>query len=198
MKDDQAMRALEWVPRVPVLSERNLNGSRARTVYPEFELTERNSQGQLVRAGVREEHFPVRFVEPYKGNEAALGFDQASSPHRLKALSAARDSGLAVASGRIQLIQSRDGQSGFLVFQPIYAKGLPNTTIAERRQNLLGFALAVFNVRALVESSVGNLAQTDIDIKIYDEDGAPDEQLLYSSSARIDSDKDSDGSGFAG
>ena len=40
------------------------------------------SDGRMGPAGKREEYFPVYFVEPFKGNEKALGFDLASNPAR--------------------------------------------------------------------------------------------------------------------
>ena len=48
--------------------------------FPDFQFTERIAQGKMKRAERRKEYFPVYFVEPYKGNEMALGFDLASNP----------------------------------------------------------------------------------------------------------------------
>ena len=70
------MQALEWVPRVPAL-ERSSYAERARQDgLPHFEITERNKVGVLVRAGKRDEFFPVYYVEPLMGNEAAVGQEQ--------------------------------------------------------------------------------------------------------------------------
>ena len=97
----RSIQALEWIPRVPV-SERAAYEKAAREEgYPDFQITERKSQGQMVPAGQRAEHFPVYYVEPYEGNELALGYDLASNATRLEALEASRDSGEWLASGRI-------------------------------------------------------------------------------------------------
>ena len=53
MKGDQAMQALEWVPRVSSSQRAEFEKFARQDGLPEFELTERNSQSQLVRAGAR-------------------------------------------------------------------------------------------------------------------------------------------------
>ena len=59
----------------------------------------------MAPAGIREEYFPVYYVEPRRGNEAAIGYDLASNPTRKQALDQARDSGEMTATGRITLVQ---------------------------------------------------------------------------------------------
>ena len=156
----------------------------------EFALKQRDHDGKLIRAANRAEYFPVYFVAPYNGNEAALGFDLRTSPPRLATLSAARDNGVATASGRVQMVQAQTGQSAVLVVQPIYARGLPVGTIAERQQNLRGFVLAVFSMEVLVKHSVAHLGLSNIEIKIHDENGAPGEQLLFSTAPVDDENND--------
>ncbi len=96
----QGIQALEWIPRVPQ-AERDEYEARAREHYPEFAITERQQQGVMVRAADRAEYFPVYLVSPYEGNEAALGFDLASSPTRLQAINSSRASGDTIATAPI-------------------------------------------------------------------------------------------------
>ena len=49
----------------------------------DFQLTERGSAANPTPAGIREEYFPIYFVEPLHRNERALGFDVASDPVRV-------------------------------------------------------------------------------------------------------------------
>jgi CHASE1-domain containing sensor protein len=117
-----SIQALEWIPRVPS-SDRSAYEEAARNEgFTEFRIVEREAQGTMVPAGFREEYFPVYYVEPYEGNEAALGFDLASNPVRLEALNKSRDTGQGVATARITLVQEAEDQFGFLVFLPIYRK----------------------------------------------------------------------------
>ena len=90
------IQALSWTPRVPGARRAAYEQAARRDGLPDFQITEMNVQGQLVKAAPRAEYFPVYFIEPYKGNEPALGFDLASEPKRLQALHMMRDTRKAV------------------------------------------------------------------------------------------------------
>src|SRR5208337_3753659 len=77
-----SIQALEWIPRIRNSEREEYEKAAKREGYSGFHITERAAQGKMTRAGQREEYFPVYFVEPYKGNEIALGFDLASNPTR--------------------------------------------------------------------------------------------------------------------
>jgi two-component system sensor histidine kinase UhpB len=138
------VRALEWVPRVSAGDRESVEASARRAGFEGFRITERTEQGQLVRAGDRGAYYPVYFVEPLEGNEAALGFDLASDPARLSALDRARDSGTLQATAPIRLIQDSTGDRQFLVALPVHRDELPGPR---------GFMLAVFSVGAIVEQA---------------------------------------------
>ena len=144
--------------------------------FPGFRITERDSEGNLVTAASRDEYIVVNYIEPMTGNEAAFGFDVASNSDRIKALNQARDSGKAVATARIALVQEHDNQAGFLFFHPVY-KG-PHSTQQERRQNLMGFAVGVFRIGDIVDAALRGQNQDKIVVGIYDE-SALDNSHLY-------------------
>jgi CHASE1-domain containing sensor protein len=84
-------------------------------------ISERDDQGRLKPFNKKAEYFPVYYVEPYGGNEAALGFDLASNNTRLSGLILARDTNQKVATARIQLVQEKEkDQYGFLAFDPVH------------------------------------------------------------------------------
>jgi PAS domain S-box-containing protein len=162
-----SVQAFEWIPRI-TLSQRNLYEEKAGGEYPGFQITEREEQGTIVRAREREEYFPVYFVEPYNGNETALGFDLTSNPTRLQALNNARDTGMIAATSRITLVQEKEKQYGFLVVIPVYQKNISLDTVEDRRNNLTGFVLGVFRVRDIVERTRSYLMASGIDSYLYD------------------------------
>ncbi|MCH8832129.1 MAG: CHASE domain-containing protein, partial [Chloroflexi bacterium] len=184
LEESPAIQALEWIPRVPASQRAAYEAAARKDGFSEFRIVERESQGTMVPAGFREEYFPVYFVEPYEGNEAALGFDLASNPIRLEALNKSRDTGQGVATARITLVQETADQFGFLVFQPIYRKGFPAETLDQRRENLAGFALGVFRITDMLERSLAQSGtQTGgpgLDIQLYDRSAPPEQQLLFS------------------
>ena len=173
------VQAIEWIPRVPHADRPAYEEASRQAGFPYFQITERETGGEIIRATERQEYFPVYFVEPYRGNEVALGFDLASDRMRREALQRARDAGDAVATGRIKLVQETAGRFGFLVFSPIYHKGLPEDSILTRGENLKGFILGVFTVDEIVEKSLTYLKPGGIDIYVYDKSAPPEESFLY-------------------
>ena len=181
--DRPAIQALEWIPRVKASERAAYEAAARRDGHPEFTFMERESKGRMVAAAAREEYFPVYFVEPYEGNEAALGFDLGSNAVRLAALQKARDTGELVATARITLVQETGDQYGFLIFEPIYIKGAPASTVEDRRENLSGFGLGVLRIADIVEAAIAEGHLEDIEQFIFDGSAPPGEQLLYPKSA---------------
>lgn len=183
-----AVQALEWVPRAPLAERPIYENAARRDGYPGFSFTERQPDGTMAPAGARPVYFPVYYVEPHAGNESALGFDLASNAFRLEALQRARDSGELVATGRITLVQETGEQYGFLVFRPVYRAGADITTMAARRENLLGFGLGVFRVGDLVEASIASEpgSTSAMAIEILDKSAPAESRRLYPKSVPPD------------
>lgn len=169
------IQALEWIPRVSK-EQRTYFETQRQQQHPEFQIIERKEQGQMVPAEVRDEYFPVYFVEPLSGNEAAFGFDLASNSKRLQALNSARQTGQLVATASITLVQETQNQKGFLAFLPIY-EGLP-ITVEQRNQQLSGFALGVFKIGDLIDSSNLHKSLHGINFTLMDE-SASRAEILY-------------------
>ncbi|MDD3083084.1 MAG: PAS domain S-box protein, partial [Desulfobacterales bacterium] len=175
----ECVQVLEWIPRV-VHSEREaFEASVKKEGFPDFQIVQRAGQGAMTRALDRDEYYPVSFVEPYKDNEIAFGFDLASNPVRKEALEHARDTGEMTATGRITLVQEKEGGFGFLVFMPVYEKARPSNTLEERRANIKGFYLGVYRVSGIVESALKYLQAEHVDIYFYDMSAPKGSQFLY-------------------
>jgi signal transduction histidine kinase/CHASE1-domain containing sensor protein len=149
----KAIQALEWIPLVTANERAGYEAAIQAEGFSGFSIHERDTEGVLIPARERSEGFPVTYVQPYSGNEAALGFDLASNPSRYAALREARDSGNPVATQRIVLVQEVSDQFGFLVFIPVYRTGSVTTTVQQRTEALAGFALGVFRIGDLVNSA---------------------------------------------
>jgi len=171
------IQALEWIPRI-MHPERTAYELRRRQEFPEFEITERKKQGQMVPAEKRQEYFPVYYVEPYAGNEAALGFDLASNITRLETLEKARTNGKPLATASITLVQEQENQKGFLAFLPIF-KEISKTPLSDSHDRLKGFILGVYRIGDIFNSSIRNVESIDIGIKLIDETLPYSHDLLY-------------------
>jgi len=175
------VQALEWIPRVPDRKRADFERRARDEGYLDFQFTERQSQGVMAPAGQREEYFPVYFIEPLKGNSAAVGFDLGSNPARLAALRNSGDSGELVASSRITLVQEKKNQYGFLVFVPVYRDVAVTDTVEDRRRKLIGFGLGVYRIGDLIEAALPERRDEAVDFRImvFDESASSENRLLY-------------------
>lgn len=112
------IQALEWVPRVDELHRARFEAGQSHDL-PEFEIREQNTDGKMVHANKRDAYYPVTYVEPLTGNQAAVGFDIASNAKRQGALIAALKSGDTVATESIHLVQDTKAQAGILILSAI-------------------------------------------------------------------------------
>ncbi len=173
------VQALEWAPVVPAAQRPQLEQAVRREGYPAFVITERGVDGQMIRAAARPLYVPVLFMVPYGGNESALGFDLTSLASRREVIDRARDSAQPAASGRLVLVQEHERQFGVLVVMPVYGRGLPRATVAERRSALRGYVLGVYRVGDMVRAALLGTDSSYVDFTVNDESAGPGDQLLY-------------------
>ena len=170
------IQALSWNPRVPE-SARARFEMMATNGSPGYELRELTAAGEFVQAAHRSEYVPVLFIEPMNGNASAVGYDLDSDARRLASIEQARDTGLPVATAPIHLAQEHNGKKGFLVLLPVYQGETTPVTVAERRERLAGFAVAVFRVMNLVDDIFQQLKAQGIEVRVFDD--SPAGELIY-------------------
>jgi len=163
-----ATSALEWLPRLSRLERKPYEQSQRDLGFANFTIFEKDKDGKNIPAGERDEYFPVTFLEPFESNKAAFGFDLGSNPERFSTIQRALVSGSPAASGPIHLVQESGSQNGILVLDPIFRKGAPTNTEAERRENLVGLIAGVYRVNTLIKASIKTLNIHDIELYIYD------------------------------
>jgi len=171
--------AFEWAPRVLLGKRKIYEESAARDGLKHFVFKELNRADKLVVAGERSEYFPVYYVSPLKGNEAALGFDLFSDPVRRAAMEGARDEGKAAATAPLRLVQEKGDQYGYLVFSPVFdGRGTPSD-VSERRRKLRGFAVGVYRAADVARNSIINQPETGLLFQIEDMSAPREKRLLY-------------------
>ena len=157
---------LEWVPRVPADERERFEAALRRDGTPGFAISEFSDRA-LVPAAARPDYFPVTFVEPVHGNQAAVGFDLGSTPSRVAALAQARDSGATAVTERIRLVQ--DGSSAVLVVVPVYREGNIAADLASRQTGLEGFALGVVRLEDVMDAAFAGIDRSEIRFWLRDE-----------------------------
>lgn len=160
-----AIQAFAWAE---VVKPEDLSAFEARLKnwYPDYQVTERDANGEVVPVPPRPQYVPVLMIEPMATNKAALGFDLASEPRRLSALLQAMETGQMVATAGITLVQEPSNQRGFLVFssQTLPALERPPGSDEER----VVFLNGVFRVGELINQSVGASLTEQMQVQVVD------------------------------
>lgn len=131
--------------------------------------------------GERPVYSSIVYLEPFDWrNQRAFGYDMYAEPIRRAAMERARDTGAPAVSGRVTLVQEtrQDLQYGFLMYMPVYRRGMPVEAVEQRRAALEGFVYSPFRVRDLMTGILG-AGQGGIDFELYDGKAPSPESLLY-------------------
>jgi two-component system, sensor histidine kinase len=173
------IKALSWNPRIPRGQRVPFEDQGRRVLDKEFFIYEQDGKAGRLPAADRDFLYPVWYIEPVGENRKAIGFDVGSDPVRLAALERARDTGKPTVTERIKLVQEGEPRYSVLVFSPIFAKGLPASTVAERRTALQGFTVEVLNMETLLLAALGQTAPIGLPFDLLDLSAPKDRQLLY-------------------
>jgi Signal transduction histidine kinase len=133
------------------------------------------------------EYITVLYLEPLdERNRRAIGFDMSSEPNRRAALELARDTGEAVATGKVFLVQEdeEDRQPGFLIYMPVYKGDTNPPTVEERRRLLDSYIYSPFRARNFLNDIRNSTGNDDIAITIYDTE-ATEENILAQSHGNV-------------
>lgn len=137
--------------------------------------------------GDRENYSSIIYLEPFSDrNLRAFGYDMFSEPVRRKAMEQARDTNIAALSGKITLVQETDKQvqAGNLMYVPVYRKGMPITTIEERRNAIDGWVYSPYRMNDLMEGVLGKnyfKEKKQLYIQVFDGLDPLPQNLLYTS-----------------
>jgi signal transduction histidine kinase/CheY-like chemotaxis protein len=170
------IQALEWIPRVSREDREFYERQARQDGINDFRFTE-TVNGRSAPLGDREAYYPVYFVEPMQGNGSILGLDMGSNPDRRRALEQARDTGTAIVTTPIGLPIEAGNGDALIVLRPKYERGVPTTTVAERRQSLIGYVLGIFRLQDLVEAGMAYLKPAGVDVVVLDD---ADQRVLAS------------------
>jgi signal transduction histidine kinase/CHASE1-domain containing sensor protein/ActR/RegA family two-component response regulator len=128
----------------------------------------------------------VIYMEPIASTvrASAVGMDVGVNPTRIQAMNLATDLGEPVATERAQPRTQPAGpnQYLFVVFVPQYKKGMPTTTVAERRKAIQGFVYGGFRASNLFSRVTDDIRVqvSGIRTEIFDGDSTTADALMYS------------------
>ncbi len=160
-----------WIPRINRKERAEYEAAAVGDGISGYRIKSLLADGGIATAPQSDEYFPIFFSTEPK-TSVAYGLDYSTDPARRATLERARDNDL-VATLRAPLYEPKNGirPLGVLVCVPVYVKGTSRATIADRRRNLAGFVVGVFNLRLLLESIRTTTAATPaVSINVYPSD----------------------------
>jgi len=179
------IQAFSWNPLVPDKERTDYESLAREEGLENFKFTERTRENKLVTADHRKEYIIVYYIEPLETNKPALGFDIASNPARLKAITKGFNTAKLSATDRITLVQESGDQIGILLLLPIYRQGALLKTMAERFENRKGFVVEVIRIGDVIEAALEGFADEGINLYLYDLSADVKKRSLYYRPSRL-------------
>lgn len=186
LKREQTIIAVDWAPLV-MLRDRPAYEARLKAEgHADFSIKQRLDNNLFAPAAEREFYIPIEFVEPYIGNQPALGFDLYSDPGRRDAIERARDTGKLSTTSPLRIIRTDRAQNatGSLIFAPVYKRNSPISTVEERRAAFRGVVLSVLQVDELVRHVFSEDARTQVLFRLRDLNSPADKADVYNTLGR--------------
>lgn len=138
-----------WMPRVRSHERRVFEDAARADGVPNYRIRSMAPPGRDEDAG--RDFYPVYFSTEPK-TSMVYGLDHSSDPGRMSTLDRARDlDRVAVHLAELQ-VSARPGAQGLLVTVPVFVKGTSRDTVRDRRRNINGFVVGVFDFVALIDS----------------------------------------------
>ena len=125
---------------------------------------------------------PVEYLEPMAGNkEEALGLDAGGETVRFISVARARDSGQLTASGRVTIGAVTTPPMPLVspCVLPLYRNGMPQETVPQRRQAMLGLIMtSAYRMNHLMQGVLSEPLLRQIRIRIHDAGSPGDPRSL--------------------
>lgn len=146
----------------------------------DFDITEKNSAGQFVKARSYPDHVVVTYIEPFSSNSKALGYDIGSEPLRRAAIDQAIATGRLSATAPIRLVQETGQQKGILVLLPVRKN--PNLSEPDSPGgDIAGFVVEVLRIGDVIENALSTMGDKRrlVRIEVRDRDAIRGNDFLY-------------------
>lgn len=139
-----------WLPKIYRKERAEYEATAVADGVPGYRIKSL-ADGRVSVAPERDFYFPVFFSTEPK-TSLVYGLDYSTDPVRWATLERARDSD-AVAVVPTKLFHDvKGGTHGVMVGVPVYVKGTSRATVADRRRNLAGFVIGIFDLGQLLQS----------------------------------------------
>jgi diguanylate cyclase (GGDEF)-like protein len=162
LKRHPEIKALEWTPKVlhkdRVIFESQVGAS----------IKMLNENRQLEVSDEKEFYYAIKYVEPLKGNENALGFDIRNNKDASMAAEEACSSGEVSVTDTIQLVQEPNLEFGIVFYAAVYEKINSHESVANC-DALAGFVASVFRLEDEIYSILKRMSYLNLSVSLKEE-----------------------------
>ncbi len=177
LRRHRSLAALEWAPLVKDADRADFEAKMRAGGFRNFEIREPGADGVMMRSGQRPLYLPLAYMEP--AVEAVRGLEVLFEKGRAVDIQAAIDQGTLHVSDRFQLVEDPKGVQSVAVYAPGYDRGLWQTSVAERRDALLGLGIALFRLKPLIDGALAGQPRDGIALALTDPSAPEDVRVLY-------------------
>ena len=156
-----------WLPRITRKERAEYEAAAIADGVSGYRIQSLEGDG-FVTSPQREEYYPVFYSTEAKTSHV-YGMDYMSVPVRKASLERARDNDH-IAAIRTELYARNDAGHvpNVFVIVPVYAKGTSRDTVADRRRNISGFVVGIFDMPLLMQAiRVRTGASPAVSINVY-------------------------------
>ncbi len=184
-RDKDAILSASWAPRVTRDQRRAFEHEAEKDGIAGYQVKSIGSDDSLVPASDADEYFPILYTARPAESALVYGFNLIDGNARQRALELARDTDRPAATANFLLRRGTGNRTGFIVVLPVYKQGLPRGTVEERRRNLDGFIIGIFQTGLMIESILAaGVTPAGLDSSYFAADSGPDAWPFYFHSAR--------------
>ncbi len=157
---------VNWVPRVTREERVGFEKAAVLDGVAGYQIKAVASDGALVSAPERDEYFPILY-STVPTTSVIYGSDLASQMQKHDTINRARDDD-AVAVLPDAAWWDNHAKEGIFVAVPVYLKGMPHSSVADRRRNIAGFIIGRFDLANLLVTVLSTTpASSGVNLDIY-------------------------------
>ena len=173
LERDPDIMALNWAPKVRQSERGQVEQHLRQEGYAAqgiFDVSPAALDPQPATS--RPLYFPVIYSEPEARNRPAIGIDPYARLENRAAMDAAMKDGRQWSTRPFAPVQDPKGPLAVAVYQPVFKRGWPLATQAEREAALRGFVILLLRPGVLMENTFDKLKPSGLDVKLLDSSGA--------------------------
>ena len=159
-----------WLPKIYGRERAEYEAAAVNDGVVGYQIKSFAEGGAVLPAPASSQYFPVYFSTEPK-TAAVYGLDYSTEPMRWATLERSRDNDSIAALPTKLVYDLKGGTHGVLVSVPVYVKGTSRTTVTDRRRNLNGYVVGIFDLAQLLQSiRAATAASSAIAVNAYPPD----------------------------